>query len=121
MYFTKALPAFIAMTGITLGVPIFDGPTGLAATGGPGSDMIPHNTTMPDGSAQIVWIHEGLKPVEGPSPDPGLDRRLKWNPKGTPNQCGDTTYEDMTTLGSPDQLDCQVSAPTRGFLSASDR
>lgn len=109
MLTTKVLSMVAAMLGTVNGFQTTRGAAtaGLtAATDG----MVPVNTTMPDGSVKVVWLHEAFQRVAGPVQDSAhLEGRMKWNANGTPNQCGESSFVDKTTTGSPNQDDCQVS------------
>lgn len=111
MLTSKILLMAAAISGIVNGAPASNvGATAaLDISDGPGPNMVPFNTTMPDGSVEVVWLHEAFQPVAGPVQEPRrIEERLKWNPNGTPNQCGDSTFVDRTTTGSPAQIDCEV-------------
>ncbi|ETS74746.1 hypothetical protein PFICI_13230 [Pestalotiopsis fici W106-1] len=104
MLANNLLSVVAAMLGMVRGAPTSSAATTLAVTDG----MVPVNTTMPDGTVKVVWLHKAFQPVAGPAQASHLEGRMKWNPNGNPNQCGESTFTDMTTLGSPDQGDCQV-------------
>ncbi|KAI4595811.1 hypothetical protein KJ359_006448 [Pestalotiopsis sp. 9143b] len=111
MLTSKILLMAAAISGIADGAPASNAATTAALDigDGPGPNMVPFNTTMPDGSVEVVWLHEAFQPVAGPVQEPRrIEERLKWNPNGTPNQCGDSTFVDRTTTGSPAQIDCMA-------------
>ncbi|KAF7522110.1 hypothetical protein G7054_g12257 [Neopestalotiopsis clavispora] len=108
MLTTKVLSMVVAMLGTVNGSPTTRGAAaaGLAAVT---DGMVPVNATMPGGSVKVVWLHEAFQRVAGPVQDSThLEGRMKWNANGTPNQCGESSFVDKTTTGSPNQDDCQV-------------
>lgn len=78
------------------------------AARGPGENMMPFNTTMPDGTVKVVWLHDGFQPVRPLDPGYQLSRRLAWHPGTEDDECGPSTFEDITSTGSAHVGDCQV-------------